>query len=479
MRIEKFFSSLFISLLFASILWGFGWIALGANFSYPNAEDLGIAANFNQLGFTSCFSKMLIYNDGRYSANAFHGISPLVWSTYRYYLFLPVFSVLLFWVSLFILFKSLLDNFKNSIAAIFSGVSIVALFSVFISTSATIYCWGGTLVYVYPCSFTLLWIGFIVYYFHTARGIYFVLSALSLFVSTGFNEMFLGLTPVLLLLLFLYTFFFEKKELLTITSLIAVGLSGICLLVFAPGSSQKIGSNFSISERLLDMSFWGYFLNHYKISAAEFFSHTPIWTSILFLGIAIAGYLKKEKLNNSKLIFFLIASLSVLISTLPMALIFFLPMAAMGEVQERVFTPIYVLLFVSTVMLLGITVSVFIKKVYPLYKNIMLAILACIHLIGLTAMDGNYKSIKRAYLDGETSIFASQMEHRFTMFESAARTDNKWKKVSIPALNSYPKIIYYPTEPEPNRKSVNWNFAYEEYFKLDEVLLIGDTLVRF
>jgi len=109
----------------------------------------------------------------------------------------------------------------------------------------------------------------------------------------------------------------------------------------------------------------------------------------------------------------------------------------------------------------------------------MLAILACIHLIGLTAMDGNYKSIKRAYLDGETSIFASQMEHRFTMFESAARTDNKWKKVSIPALNSYPKIIYYPTEPEPNRKSVNWNFAYEEYFKLDEVLLIGDTLVRF
>jgi hypothetical protein len=479
MKIGRIYSNLYLVVLAIATLWGLGWIALGAHFSYPNAEDLGIAARFAQFGIKSQLSNMLIYNDGRFSTNIIHGISPIVWRGYNYYPLLPMFSILLLWVALFVFLKSLFIEVNHTEALIYSGATVISLFSVLISVSSTIYCWGGTLVYIFPCSFTLLWMGFVVLYLKTSKSLFFVFSTLCLFISTGFNEMFLALTPVLLILVLLYTYLFEKSKLLPIFSATTTGISGVCLMILSPGSSHKIDSNFSIVDRLLDFSFWSYFSNQYLTAVGNFYTHLPVWTLIAILMLVIAPAFYKKKVNQPELFFLSLASVVVIITTIFMALIFFLPMADLGHPQERVFTPIYITLFVSTTLLLSVSVPYFSIKITRFTQSTVTIFLSIVFVFGLILTDGNFNSIKREYLSGEIQTFAQKMEDRFTMFESAKRQNTHWKKVMISEINRYPKTIYYPTEPMPNMATINWNLAYEEYFKLDEILLSGDTISKF
>jgi hypothetical protein len=468
-------SILILVIIFLSIT----CIVTGAVFSMPNAEDLGLAAGFQKNGLWRSLMLMLLFNDGRYSTNFFHGISPLVWWEINSYFLLPIISFSIFVICISIFLKGCFPKtLFLQLLTVGTGIAAV-FFSILESIGETLYCWGGTLVYVFPCSFSLLWIGVLLCFLRDQKAIYFFLSSVFLFLALGFNEMFLAFTGISLVIALVYFSIYSIKLLKLYLPLMAVGLSGMVLMLTLPGSWHKTEANNSITEQIGNIDFWKAFLPQYLQSITGFYLSIAVWSSLLLVTLVLNLNIVTDSITKY-LNFLKVAALLLFIATFFMALIFYLPMYDGVAFPQRAYTPIYFAWYLSTsIFLIAITYKP-LKRNQNKYRLELVVLFSCvILLLGVTESQSNYRKMYNDYKNGRFNIFKHEMGKRFTILTNATKKDLPWNKAIIPFLTNYPALIYTSTEPEANRKAVNWNYAYEEYFGIDDVCMEGDTLKRF
>lgn len=467
------------AIIFCILFTGVFFISIGAFYSAPNPEDLSIAAGFKKMGISKNIFLMLLYNDGRYSTNFFHGVSPLSWHGHTSYFILPIFSFASFAFSITLFLRSILSNLNHINVVIFGiGISVL-FFSTIESIGETLYCWGGTLVYVFPCTFSLLWISMVILFSKKKEISYLMIAAIFLFITSGFNEMFLAFTGINMAVLLGYSVLYGKQYLKYYIPLIGVGLSGMMLMLFLPGSWEKADTNNSIICQLMKIDFWQFFIAQHSKGLLNFYLNIWVWfylfATVIFSSIFYSGQSNDTYIRQLRFV-----SIIMFLSTFFMAVIFYLPMSDGVSYPTRIYTPLYFVWFFSTsIFLFSITLN-FRNRISNCQRfEFLSGVLLILCLIGILNSRSNYNLMFHEFISGAYHKFKSEKKQQFSALSNTTNNKKEWKVAVITPLTTYPRTIYNPTEVEPNRAMINWNFAFEEYFEIDEVRLLGDTLIRF
>lgn len=76
------------------------------------------------------------------------------------------------------------------------------------------------------------------------------------------------------------------------------------------------------------------------------------------------------------------------------------------------------------------------------------------------------------------TAYSTQMTQRYADMYEAATGDGPYKLAYLFPLTATPSSIMIEGDVMPNRSLAHWNRAYQRFFSLDEVRMVGDTITR-
>ncbi len=467
------------------IIWGYGWLILAAQFTFPNAEDLSLVLHSRNSGVFNAAIQLLLTFDGRYFTNLMHGLNPLMWWGVNFYKWQAVFSLLLITLSFYYFIITLFaGKIKKNSALIAACFAIVFHFYIIPSIIEEFYWMAGNFVYLYAWILFFLWTAMLMRVITAnnsrAKMIYFFIAAILMICSYGTNEMMLILNTATLLGFGVYVFknSRQNKEVIVLFCLIACAC--IYLFVSAPGIYYRYNS-FGIEK---DITFYK---NSLFEGALQF--STTILKWLFYYGISIpiiitvSLFLTKINLKNTWLEFskknLLIFSL---ILFLLMGIMPFTYYFTMGYQMfpARIYNFInwcFMLEFFLILPVILIRYNIFSGMFFQRWQTQIYTVLLIFMVFQLIFSKNNISDIQKEYGNGNFAKYQKEMTDRYTILENSKYTSG-WKCAIIDSLTAWPVTISSKPDIQNNRKDVYWNHAYEGFFMLDEVRLRSDTITK-
>lgn len=468
-----------ITIFILIVVFGFSLLILGAYYSHPNAEDLSLAVGPKKIGLLNSISILLTDYDGRYFTNALHGLNPLAFGWLQGYKFAIIFSIIFFWGSLSVFLKSIFITTKNIKIYLLGAILSLTIFAYTPSLPHFLYWLVSSYVYLYAWCFWFLWVGLFIFYIKSKlnhkKNILYVFSNLLMFASIGINEMFLSLNILTVFILL----GLDKKLNATnyyknIPSILVLVVS-VGLFISSPGIGSRYGS-FHIEPTF----------NNLLISFSQALTDFAIVTkNVLFKNVSLVSLtflvslgffdLHVQQSQIKHLLFYLLVTIFVLFT---MTIPYYFTIGVVVEgFPHRIYTSIIVGLILSVVLLLGLFLlnrigsQKLIQSYLPYFSFILLII------IGLDLINNNnFKLLQSELKNQSIQLYSQEMEERYIVLKKAGEEHHCWKKALVSPLVHKPKSIFHNPDIEPNRKEKIWNQVYENYFELDEVGFISDTI---
>lgn len=476
---KKLISGFNLVLFAIILLYGYGYLFLGAYFSHPNAEDLSLSVNAKNHGILYSVINVLVNYDGRYFTNILQAVNPISLGCINCYKYITLFSIILpvFCLSFFL--RSISNTLKFIPSILLSSLFVLVNYAISPSIVHQVYWMSSSFVYHYSWCFYLLWVGSFFLFLKkkgkTRKHTWYILSTVFMICNMGMNEMFLALNGITIVCGFFYIFNYYRTNLIHFWSFAVNGLVAILFFVSNPGISKRFHS---LNDSPIDVI--PTFINStvdFWIELIQFASYGAILlpTIILFF-IHFIWDLEA----NKKLLRYLISIpfIALYISILA----FYFPMGFQANVPVRVYTVVFFgLLLYSTLVLpwiIQVKTKDLLKTKLPKYKSTISFICLIIIAGSIIFMDNNIGLLQEEYNSGKIETFNTSNTTRYAIINETLKKSNScWSVAVLPPLTNTPTTIYHQPDIKPNRKESYWNQAYERYFLLNEVRLIGDTLL--
>jgi len=466
-------------LLIAIVLFGFLMLFIGAYHCYPNAEDFEISSGPRDVGIISSLLATMTNYDGRYSTNFLHAINPLVFNWIRGYSVMILIGVILVNVSLYFFMRVVLKP-QSRFAILLNSSFISIVFMGSILCYGTFYKMAGNFVYLYPNSFVLFFIGTLIIYFKARNSfldkVYFLFASLCLIAAIGFSELYLPFYSTLLTGALIYTWVYYKPLFYKFLPVYIIGLLCILFFVFTPGVSVRIGELNTHNDTSLIPVLRNLFNNYGQALYTAFL--TPIFIcSVIYIVIQFQEKILEHTIpiSRTKIVTLLAIVFGI---TLLMTASFYLPNMDSTGYPDKIYTPILFLLFVTIFIFLCSIIKLpnFLSpRMLPYLKNFLLAV-----IFGNFMFGNNYIAALFAdYRSGKLQKFKGFMDQRIEILSKAGKSTSPYKVACVPKLIEYHITVSIRTDSEDQRNSSKWNKYHEEYFRLDEVTVQGDTNRRF
>jgi hypothetical protein len=462
------------------IFWGYFMIALGAWHCYPNAEEYELAVGPRDSGVFRFMLNLLEQYDGRYSTNLFHAINPLTIDWINGYRWLPIFAVTSFVFSLAFFLNSVLKSKSKWQLLLISLFISLCFFCTIPSLVCSLYWAGGSFVYLYPCTFLLLFGGVLHQYLNALsvarQRLFFMLSCITLVIGIGFNEMFLPVYALLLSVGLFYVWLMEKRWFHRVFPIVILGFFSLVFFVASPGVSSRIGdSDKSISPILFSNN-----LKNLLLTLFNEFTNPVIIFALLYCSILFCEkrFILRANLSYRKGV---IIGLGVFLLAYCMCVAYYLPKQSMFGYPERIYAPIVFLFVIAQFLILPTVIANWFNR-FSTYSGLPYIRIVLLSIVLLFLIKGN-NNISGLYNDfrcGRMTSFKMFMEDRIARLKHVATGNMAYKFVIVPQLgNGYPTSIYTYPDVENDRKNSIWNKYHEAYFRLDEIAVEGDSALRF
>lgn len=443
-------------LLFIVFSYQLYWISLGAYFSYPNAEDLSVVTLSRDKGIIKGALHLLRTFDGRYTTNLLHGMNPLAFNGYYQNKWVPIFTILFSWLSVFHFLNVKYESKKSSVNLLYS-LGFVTMFFSILDLSQSLYWMICSFVYIYPLILFLSFYTFYLKYKKYQKFRDFILSVLLLVLAVGCCELYIPLFGAFILFKLYQNreHQFQKK---TLFWLLIIFIASSLLFVTSPGITNR----FSILEENRTVNA----IEMMSISLSYLWMSIKSWGYIpLVLFIVLFNLEYKQTDLKRRTYYFWHLTLCLLLAVLLWVIVVFL----MGNTGFPLrILPVFVALFTYVFLITLPIISICFQS----HKKSI----AILFLIGTIAIPNSYSLIKKDYLSGRLSIFKEEMDKQYKLLKA---NRNKEKCIRLVVLNDVQEIIpkSIATNPyiKPNREEGFWNRAYEEYFYIDEIRLKTDT----
>lgn len=458
-------------------------LCVGAYYCNPNSEDYSLSQTPRDMGINQAVTNLLITYDGRYFTNILHSINPLAFYWVGGYKFMPVVGIILFVAAFFFVSKPVVSN--NGFALLlFIAVISCLYFQLTTSLPHLVYWMVSSFVYLWPWSFTFLFIGCLYRYelsqSNITKFIWGTLSMATLICAIGMNEMFLPLHTIILFGMFLRSWLF-KKNLPEIMPVILTGVICLFFFVTSPGISVRAADNrmkgyfYLYPPRVLES------LVHYLLFTVRLFTNPILIVSALAVAPLLLNLVPNHnffRLKNS-----LVGILTLLSVSYLMLLPFYLTMQTEPGVPQRIYSTITLLhilafiWFASAVVAKNSGNSTTNSNVFQ-SEIVSLALSVCF-IVLLFTTPNKFKDIITEWRSNVLYKFDTQMQCRFAQIEEARKAKTCYKTVVFAKIETYPTSNYITPDLPINRAEPYWNEAWEAYFNIDEIKLSGDSVSKF
>lgn len=474
------------TVLITSFLLGcLGWLFLGAYYCFPNAEDLSLAASPRDIGTFKSMRNLMISYDGRYLTNLLHGLNPLTLNWLWAYKLIPVFGILFFASSFYFFLTTLFYFSQKNKPILISLLFIVVHFATAPSLPHDLYWMVSSFVYLYPSTFTFLWLGAYLQYIYTLDEVkslsWFMASSIFLIFAIGLNEMFL-VTNLGMLLLITYIAYRKDKLILTKTMpFVMVGIVSILFFITSPGIPIRAESNRLPGLGIFYKKGITQSIYDYKSATIIFFKNGLIFCAsmLILLNTGSTRFMYKiakkinhrEKLGPVIIIAFLASYLMTLAYYMPMQVDIGYPSRIFNSsvvIQQVIFFIVIPIFFLESGIIQMISAS-------EISRQAFIFILLTILLVLMFISNDNISELNKEFKSGIFKKYKNTMELRYEAISAVKLSDNCWVVAIVDSIKYPPPVIFNHPEIGKNRNPYYWNLAYEIYFGIDEIKLRGDT----
>ncbi len=466
-------------ILCPSLLFAYLMIVIGAWHCYPNAEEYELAAGARDTGSFRFMLNLLVGYDGRYATNFMHAFNPLTIDWIDGYKLLPITATLSFVLSLWYFLLTIIQGKSKWQILLLSLLISLCFMGTIPSLVCSLYWAGGSFVYLYPCTFLLLFMGSVKHYLTAeavSENLFFVLTCVSLIVGIGFNEMFLPAYVLLLIGILGYSWMVDKRWFYRVLPVAMVGISCIVFFVASPGVSARIES----SEKVISAKIFTNNLQNLSITLREEISNPLMFFSLLYASTLFINQrlVLRLKISNKKIV---ACCICVFILTYLMCVAYYLPKQSMYGYPERIYAPVVFLFVVSQFILLAAGVSNRFQQTIFRFTFGYVRIFSLVALLFfLINGNNNFSTLYKDFRSKRMEHFKTFMDTRIRVLQSVSKSNATYKAVLIPKLGEdYPTSIYKYPDVEIERSNSIWNKYHEAYFRLDEINVEGDTTFRF
>ncbi|MBI5538600.1 MAG: hypothetical protein HY951_00965 [Bacteroidia bacterium] len=438
-------------------------------YANPAADDFTYAHKEKALDFFSTLINEYLNWNGRYTSNVFVLINPIAFNSFLFYKLIPVFIIVLTFLSYLLFVKTLLSDIVSNIISYIISLLLTLLFiyqmpiiseGIYWYTGAVTYQLGNIFALILIC---LLW-QFVKRKFIFGNSIiHLMILTLILISAIGFNEVLM-----LLILFFSFVFLFiqfknklENKNLAIYISIIALIFS--LMVYLAPGNSIR-ESNFSNIHNL-------YHSVIYSIAqTGRFF---VIWlSSVPLLLLSFLFFFLNKTLSSRLKIFSVSFYLSPVYSTLILFFILFISVfpaywstGMLG--QHRTLNVAYYFFILFWFINLNVWFNYFenrLRNIRSPNKKVNIFVI-CI-ILGFLAFSRNGYSSLTDMIYGKASSFNKQMNERYDIIKSSK--DTIFFK---PIKNPSKCLLIYDISNNPE----HWlNRCYTVYFNCENKTVVKD-----
>lgn len=442
------------------------WYLIGCYFSFPNAEDYSLSYPSRDYGIINGAFENLINVDGRYSVNFLHGLNPLVFDWIIGYKLMNLLTLCLLFYSLYFFCTSFLVLQKKDSIKLSLLITVV-FFNSSPSPVHQFFNMSGSFVYLYPWISILFWLGSTIRFIKIGKEMWFFLSLLFMYLSFGFNELFLSINSFFVGYIVLVL---GKNRLNTKRNIILLLVYVIAVITmissqgnfsrFESHESDRIDYDFLIILSTATKNFIIYVGN--LVFKVDFL--VPVF--LVFRILIRYSFFKSFNIKNVQhtFILFVFSFLSTFTYYLPMGVKFF---------PTRVYSCLLPILFFFLLIIL-VFIGEKINKIFQ-EDSLNLKILFALLVISMLLNKNSSNDIRYDLTHGNLTNFNIRMNNQINKLR-IARTIKNWKSCELEHFDSFPKSIFLPPYLSSNRQFDYWNVAFEKYFYLDEVYLKGDTL---
>ncbi len=433
-------------------------------YAYPAADDFSYSPSSP---FWHSQWNLLMYWNGRYTANFFILANPAIWHSLPAYRLAALMLLTLMPLSFYFVISSAVGRsvsvtVKTMIALLLSSLVL----NLFPSLPEAIYWYTGSFTYILGVISALFYAGLVIRYvrgkFIINRNFHLFLSAILLFISVGFNEV------QMLILLFGHLFVWLKSDKETrfksfLFLLFIFSLIFSCIVIFSPGNHYR-GSYFTGNYRPF-YSFGMTMVQMIRFFFSFLSSGALIVASILF--IPISRLLTKrtrifQTLGNENPFTFLVLLAAILFLCIYPA---YWGTGILG--QHRTvntcccyFIPMWFLFLHSIFTRFGISekADIFNPKM-RLYLTLFLS--------ALIMFTGNSGTALLEFARGDITGFSAEMLSRDKILEAAGNSGAK--EITVIPLKNRPQSIFV-LDLQPG--CTHWiNQLEARYFGLDKICL--------
>lgn len=469
-----------------TIGWGVYWLAIAAYYSVPNVEDFSLAIRPRDQGLIPSVINLLVSYDSRYTDAFLHGLNPLAFNWVEGFIIMPILCFVFFVASLYYFLSAFITNKSIRFQLLgFALLFVVIHYAMETQLPCGLYLMVSTFNYIYPWFLGFIWLGTLLRTIHetnaTKRILLSILGYSALILSYGCTEFFISINGFALIALFLYAIVYDQQKLKFIVPYCLVAISCVMFIFLCP--SQKIISDkpFSdLAERYPDSNFM---IESAKIYIRFVWQNLLHPLSICFVLVATLFFSRIEMpekmkfhVNKRQLLWLFIGSIIVSYLT---SWIFFIPIGSTGVFPRYTFNCLLVLaelgFFVFLPLYLKQRLAMFATNYFFRFAHPLAAALL---LFILLFSDNNISLIKQEYDAGIIQDVKNKAEQFYSRIHLAKALNMERSIVYFENPKTPPQSNYFGPDILPNRSAVWWNIAYEDYFKVDEVRLLGDTVVK-
>lgn len=463
-------------------LWGLGWLAVGAYYCNPNAEDIFLTVDSIDVGILYSIKALLASMDGRYFTNLLHTVNPLSFHWINGYKLMPVVAILFFVSSLFFLLSAFIGNR-------FSLLTISLLFTLtFIILSPSLphqlYWMVSSFVYFWTWCFIFLWIGSFIRFIKSKENksemLWFLATLISMVCAIGMNEMFLIVSGIMITVMLVYTFITNRIKFIKTIPLALTGMAALLFFISSPGIISRMNKNKVDNRSFIDSELILQTVNDYRDTMLHLFENGILICLIVFM-IANAEKIYNSKWNFSAKTIILTMASFFLVSYL-MNFAFYIPMQKeAGHYPARVYNSSILPILFALIFFLPLLIYQILCKTnfYHFFRHKIVSTVILAIMLGFTIItENNIHNIKSEFDSGVLQAYDMEMKNRYDILHHASSEDLCWKLAVVNKIEKMPSTISFYPDIEPNRNPQVWNIAYEKYFKLSEVRLKNDTVYK-
>lgn len=447
-------------------------------YTNPNAEDFSLTGMAKNYGIKNAVLNLLAQYDGRYFTNLLHALNPLAFGWIFGYKLMPLIGVVLFVVTLFFALHEIIKDAKSALLA--TLLIVVLYLSLSTSVVHLLYWMVSSFVYLWPWIFFFATSGCYLHYQKTNSERWYIGTMLFCILGIGMNEMFLPVYFLLAVLLFAHDRI--KKRSVISNSLPLILAIVICILFFILSPGIHIRAK-NLGEAAAKFSMLQSLLIGIRHFVSLFFNtlFNPLVIASGFLLVLCTRCSKFQlQLQHISIYTAVKTILFLLLLTAAMNVPYYLLMCSSENLPERVFSASMLPMLIACMSIIYLT-STTLLDVLPSQSNEpVLGIIAALIFWGcLIKTSNNFSGILSDYKSGALSNFNIAFSKRIDELKYKELINGCYSKATISAIADYPKYISLKVDIEPNRSLSHWNIAYEEYFGIDMVEMLGDTLHKY